>query len=67
MAESSFFLFLLLFCFVLFFRAIPVAQGSSLVRGRIRSTAVGLCHSHSNMGSQPHLRLTPQFMAMPDP
>ena len=35
----------ILFCL---FRATPVAYGVSQARGRIRATAVGLCHSHSN-------------------
>ena len=39
----------------LFFRAAPAAYGSSQVRGRIRATALGLHHSHSNTRSEPHL------------
>ena len=35
------------------FRAAPVAYGDSQVRGGIGATAVGLCHSHSNAGSEP--------------
>ena len=58
-----------LFCFVLFllFRAIPAVYGSSLSKGRIRATAAGLCHSHSNVGSVHCLWPTPQLTAMPDP
>ena len=37
------------------FRAAPVAYGSSQVRGRIRATAAGLYHSHSNARSEPLL------------
>ena len=29
--------------------------------------ATGLHPSHSNVGSEPHLRPTPQLLAMPDP
>ena len=35
--------------------------------GLIGTTAAGHDHSHSNMGSKPCLRPTPQFVAMPDP
>ena len=55
------------FFFFLLFRATPTAYGSSRARGLIRATAVGLRHSHSYVGSEPRLRPTPQFMAMPDP
>ena len=44
-----------------------MAHEGSQARGHIGATAASLCHSHSNMGSEPHLRTTPQFMAMPDP
>ena len=36
------------------FRAAPLAYGNSQARGRIRVTAVGLCHSHCYWGSEPH-------------
>jgi len=36
-------------------------------RGRIGVVATGLCHGHSNVGSEPHLQLTPQLMVMVDP
>ena len=39
------------------FRAAPKADGSSQVRGWIRATDAGLHHSHSNVGSEPHLWL----------
>ena len=55
------------FVFVFFLRATPMAYRSFQARGRIRATAVGLHHSHSNMGSEPHLRPTPQLMATLDP
>ena len=57
-----------IFCclFILLFRAIPGAYGSSQARGPVRATAAGLHHRH-NMESKLHLRPTPQLMAMPDP
>ena len=57
---GSFFFFCLL-------KAAPVAYGVSQARGLTGVVASGLCHSHSNAGSEPHLRLTPQLTAMPDP
>ena len=51
----------------LLFTATPTAYGGSQARGPVGATAAGLCHSHSNTRSQPHLRPTPQLMAMPDP
>ena len=47
------------------FRAAPAVYGDSQARGRIRPAAAG--HSHSHLGSEPRLRLTPQLMAAPDP
>ena len=44
-----------------------MAYRSSQARGRIGAIAVGLHHSHSNVGSDPHLQPTPQFMATPGP
>ena len=44
-----------------------MAHGGSQARGLIGAVAAGLHHSHSNVGSEPGLRLTPQLMAMPDP
>ena len=60
------------FFFLAFSRAAPdtlVAHGVSQARGLIRAVAasLGLDQSHSNAGSEPCLRPTPQFMAMPDP
>ena len=48
------FFFLILFSFLLLFRAAPVAYGSSQARGSIRATA-DLHHSHSNARSEPCL------------
>ena len=53
-----FFGFCLLVCLCLF-RATSTAYGSSWARGRIRATAAGLHHSHSSVGSEPHLWATP--------
>ena len=47
--------------------AAPVAHGCSQARGPIGVVAAGLHQSHSNAGSEPHLRPTLQLMAMPDP
>ena len=58
--------FFVLFCFLLF-RAAPVAYGGFQARGPIGATAAGLCHSHSNTGSEPHLPPTPQLTATPVP
>ena len=44
-----------------------MAYGRSQARGRIRATAAGLHHRHSNAGSEPHVRPTPQLTATPDP
>ena len=63
--KLSFFFLFLFFFFFLLFRAIPVTYESSQARGQIQATVPR--HSHSNAGSEPHLRPTPQFMAMPDP
>ena len=62
-----FVLLLLLFCLFAFSRAAPMACGGSQVRGLIGAIATGLRHSHSNVGSEPHLQPIPQLMATPDP
>ena len=46
--------------------AAPAAYGGSQARGRIGAVATGLCQSHSNAGSEPRLRPTPQLTATPD-
>ena len=48
------------------FRAVPVAYGRSQARVLIGAVA-GLRQSHSNAGSELHLRPIPQLMATPDP
>ena len=66
------FYFIILFYFYLFiyfclFGDAPTAYGASQARGLIGAVAAGLCHSHSNAGSELHLRPTPQLKATPDP
>ena len=62
----DFFSFLSFFFFA-FFRAAPAVYGGSQARGLIRAVAAGLHQSHSNPGSELHLRPPPQLMATPDP
>ena len=50
-----------------FSRAAPAACGGSQARGLIQAAASGLRHGHSNAGSEPRLRPTPQLSATPDP
>ena len=57
------FLFLV---FLPFLWVAPTAYGGSQARGRIGVVATGLRQSHSNSGSKPHLRPTPQLTAPPD-
>ena len=45
----------------LFSRATPAAYGGSQARGLIGAVAAGLHQSHSNTGSEPRLRSTPQL------
>ena len=47
--------------------AAPAAHGDSQARGPTRAVAANLHQSHSNEGSELHLRPTPQLTAMPDP
>ena len=49
------------------FTAAPEAYGSSQARRQIGAAAASLCHSHSNVGSEPRLQPTPQPVPMPDP
>ena len=58
----------LVFLFSFFFAiswAATSAYGGS--RGLIKALAAGLHQSHSNLGSKPHLRPTPQLTATLDP
>ena len=57
----------ILFYLLLFFRAAPTEYGGAQARGLIGAAAAGLWHSQSNSGPKPHLQLTPQLMATPDP
>ena len=59
--------FVFLFCLFAFSRAAPAANGGSQARGRIGAVAAGLHQSHSNAGSEPCLKPTPQLVATPDP
>ena len=64
MLVFAFYFILFYFIFLLFFRA-SMAHGGSQARGWIRALAATLYYSHSNVGSELHLRLTPQLTAMP--
>ena len=65
--ENLLTIYLFIYFLILLFRAIPAAYGGSQARGLIGATAAGLRHSPSNAGSEPHLRPTPQLMAILDP
>ena len=58
--------FIFYFCLFAISWASPAAHGGSQARGRIGAVATSLCQSHSNTGSQPCLRPTPQLTAMQD-
>ena len=58
---------ILIFNFLLFFRAAPAAHESSQARGWIGAIAAGPHQSHNTTGSKPHLRATPQLTATLDP
>ena len=60
-------IFLFFFPFFGLFWAAPAAHGGSQARVRIGAIAAGLHHTHSNIGSEPHLRPTPQLTATLDP
>jgi len=60
----SFFFF---FFFFVFSKATLAAYGGSQARGLIGAVATGLHQSHSNTGSEPRLRPTPQLTATLDP
>ena len=47
---------------VCLFRTAPMAYGGSQARGQIGAVTVGPCHGHSNTGSEPHPRNTPQLL-----
>ena len=54
------------FVFLPFLGPRPRHMGGSQARGRIGAVATGLHQGHSNAGSEPRLRPTPQLMATPD-
>ena len=56
----------IIFVFFLF-RATLAACRNFWARGGIGAAAMGLCHSHSDARSEPHLQPTPQLTATPDP
>ena len=66
-AFSNLRFFFFFFCLFAFSGAAPSAYGGSQARGLIRAVAASLCRSHSNVGSQPPLRPTPQLTATLDP
>ena len=55
------------YIYIFFNRAAPAAYGSFRARGQIGAVVACSCHSHSNAGSEPHLRPIPQIEATPDP
>ena len=57
--EETLFYFISFYFILLFlsFRAAPATFGSSQAKGGIRAAGAGLQHSHSNVGSEPHLDL----------
>ena len=55
------------FLFFCLFRTTPMACGGSQARGLIGAAAASLHQSHSNAGSEPCLRPTPQLTATLDP
>ena len=52
--------------FLLFMAAHGAYGGSQARGGPVRATVAGR-HEHSNTGSEPHLRCTPQLSATLDP
>ena len=50
-----------------YFRATSEAYGGFQARGGVGSTAASLCHSHSNVGSEPCQWPTPQLTATLEP
>ena len=55
------------FLFFFFFRAAPMAYGSSRAKCPATAAGHGHSHSHSNTGSKPFLQPTSQLTAMLDP
>ena len=75
--QQKFQMLINLFCFglfwlfvvvvVCFFRIASMAYGGSQAWVPIGTVAADLHHSHSNVGSEPHLQPTPQLAATPYP
>ena len=64
--EQFCWLSVLSFFFFFLFKAASVSYRSSQARDQIRAAATGLCHSHSNTGSELHLWPALQLAAMPN-
>ena len=64
--DLRFYLFPGFFCLFAISWAAPASYGGSQARGPIRAVAAGLRQNHSNTGSKPCLRPTPQLTATPD-
>ena len=67
MTSQPQFVVIVVLSFFVFSRATPKTYGGSQARDLIGATAASLRHSHSNVGSKPHLQPTPQLKAKPDP
>ena len=66
LSEQELYFFFFFFGLFAISWAAPAAYGGSPARGRIGAVATGLRKSHSNEGSEPNLRPTPQLTATPD-
>ena len=55
------------FCLFAISWAAPAAYGGSQARSRIGAVAASLHQGHSNVGSEPRLRPTPQLTGTSDP
>ena len=63
---SHIFIYLFIFGLFAISWAAPAAYGGSQARSLIRAVDTSLRQSHSNAGSEPRVRPTPQLKAMPD-
>ena len=63
---TGIFIYLFIVSFA-FSRVALAAYGGSHARGLVGAVAAGLRHSHSNTGSEPRLRHTPQLTATLNP
>ena len=59
--------FFFFFCLLVFLGPHPRHMEVPRLRGLIGAVAASLHHSHSNAGSEPCLKPTPQLAATPDP